>query len=128
MFHPQTNRFAYGDSRENENQRRLHSLHGFSIAGAEKTRTDQSADHKSKSVKSVREIPPIEANGNDPQKEKKFPIESQGVQPNKTKRRMRLKSVKYGFRSELFGINGPNDDKRHEKQGRIERYAPHFAF
>ena len=79
-------------------------------------------------AKKMEESPPIEANGNDPQKGKKFPIESQGVQPNKTKRRMRLKSVKYGFRSELFGINGPNGDKRHEKQGRIERYAPHFVF
>ena len=29
------------------------------------------------------------------------------VQPNKTKRRMRLKSVRDGLRAELFGINGP---------------------
>ena len=52
-----------------------------------------------------KENPPFSGTAAEPQKEKKFPIESQEFSQTRRKEN-RLKSVKYGSRPELFGING----------------------
>lgn len=56
---PADKRFAYGNNRESEHRRDLHSLHGFSIAES----LTGCLEHKRRKLQMWEKIPPSEADG-----------------------------------------------------------------
>lgn len=99
---PADKSFAYGNKRENEHPKELHSLHGFIICRNSGRGNPINRTHGKTEKGFLGEM-----NAKRNAKGKEISDRKSGVQPNKTQRDFRLKSVKNDSRSELFGINDP---------------------